>query len=216
MTEEKTGIDISDSVVMGDVQQNILKTECPSCSASNVKVMKCQEVGCTSKQFCELCHTNCRYSPASEVLRFDSGTGSGPFCSRCLTAKLAVEKDKREKRLEKERYSQLNELYFQEREEERKKKEEERKKKKEDEVIEKKLSHYVIPISLIFYILIVFFTSQPEGLWDGQWYTDGVLDDKGFRVFMSAICCAPILVSPIVILIALVVSQTHLATYERD
>ena len=88
MTEEKTGIDISDSVVMGDVQQNILKTDvCPSCSASNVRVMKCQEVGCTSKQFCELCHINCRYSEGSST-RFDSGVGLGPFCSECLAAKI--------------------------------------------------------------------------------------------------------------------------------
>ena len=86
MTEEKTGIDISDSVVMGDVQQNILKTECPSCSASNVKVMKCQDEQCTSIQFCELCHINCRYSSGG-VLRFDSGKGSGPFCSVCILEK---------------------------------------------------------------------------------------------------------------------------------
>ena len=102
LTEEKTGIDISDSVVMGDVQQNILKTDvCPSCSASNVRVMKCQEVGCTSKQFCELCHINCRYSEGSST-RFDSGVGLGPLCSECLDAKFAAWK-KRLEQLERER-----------------------------------------------------------------------------------------------------------------
>ena len=104
LTEEKMGIGISDSVVMGDVQQNILKIgECPSCSASNVKVMKCQDKQCTSKKFCELCHANCRYSEG-RVTRFDSGAGSGPFCSGCLTAKITqfdLEKKERE-RIERE------------------------------------------------------------------------------------------------------------------
>jgi len=89
LTEEKTGIGISDSVVMGDVQQNILKIgECPSCSASGgVTVMKCQNKQCTSIKFCNSCHRNCRYSEGT-TRRFDSGAGSGPFCSGCLTAKL--------------------------------------------------------------------------------------------------------------------------------
>jgi hypothetical protein len=88
MTEEIPVVDISDSVIMGDVQQNILKTdECSSCSSSNVKVLKCQEKQCTSINFCELCHLNCRYE-MGEVWRFDSGRGAGPFCSECLSAKI--------------------------------------------------------------------------------------------------------------------------------
>ena len=101
LTEEKTGIGISDSVVMGDVQQNILKIgECPSCSASGgVTVMKCQNKQCTSIKFCNSCHRNCRYSEGT-TRRFDSGAGSGPFCSGCLTAKITqfdLEKQERER-----------------------------------------------------------------------------------------------------------------------
>jgi hypothetical protein len=112
LTEEKTGIGISDSVVMGDVQQNILNIgECPSCSASGgVTIMKCQNKQCTSIKFCNSCHRNCRYSEG-RVTSFDSGAGAGPFCSGCLTDKITqfnLEKEERERlerldRLERER-----------------------------------------------------------------------------------------------------------------
>jgi len=193
LTEEKTGIDISDSVVMGDVQQNILKTDvCPSCSASNVRVMKCQEVGCTSKQFCELCHINCRYSEGSST-RFDSGVGLGPLCSECLDAKFAAWKKRLEQlereRLERERLERI---------------EQERLERVRILKKNKLLKKTSITIIIAVYIVVVYISSLPEGLWDGQWYTDGVLDDEGFRVFMSGICCAPILVSPLLVIYSFV------------
>jgi len=103
LTEEKPGIDISDSVIMGDVQQNILKIdECPNCSATNVKVLKCQDKRCTTIKFCELCHLNCRYEMGN-VLRFDSGRGAGPFCSECLSVKIFAHGE----RLERERLERI-------------------------------------------------------------------------------------------------------------
>ena len=95
MTEDSP-INITDSVVLGDVHQN-MGAECPSCSASNVRVMKCQEKQCSTR-FCELCHADCRYSGGS-LLRFDSGKGLGPFCSECLAVKLAALEKEREKAL---------------------------------------------------------------------------------------------------------------------
>ena len=239
MTEEKTGIDISDSVVMGNVQQNILKIgECPSCSASNVKVMKCQDKQCTSKQFCELCHINCRYSEGSST-RFDSGVGLGPLCSECLDAKFAAWKKRLEQlereRLERERlereilasrarYEQeklaieaqeaqeTRERLAREARYEQERLERERLERIEQERLErvrilkknKLLKKTSITIIIAVYIVVVYISSLPEGLWDGQWYTDGVLDDEGFRVFMSGICCAPILVSPLLVIYSFV------------
>ena len=85
---EDTGIDISDSVVMGGVQQNITNVrsdnrECSSCGATNVVIMKCQEENCTAS-FCQICHPYCRFFAILGVLRFDSGEGTGPFCETCL------------------------------------------------------------------------------------------------------------------------------------
>jgi hypothetical protein len=103
LTDEQMKIDLSDNVFMGnvDVQQNIMNIgECPSCSASNVKVMKCQEKQCTSKKFCELCHTNSRFFEG-RFERFDSGHGSGPLCVMCLSSTWKQYEDK--KRLERER-----------------------------------------------------------------------------------------------------------------
>jgi len=96
-------INLSDNVFMGnvDVQQNILNTdECPSCSASNVRVMKCQDKQCTSEKFCELCHTMPRFSEG-HFERFDSGHGLGPFCAKCLISTRNQYEDK--KRLEREK-----------------------------------------------------------------------------------------------------------------
>jgi hypothetical protein len=53
MTED-SGVNISDSVVMGDVQQNIANT-CPACQTTNIPVMVCQYSGCETR-FCEICH----------------------------------------------------------------------------------------------------------------------------------------------------------------
>ena len=73
---------VSDSVVMGNV--NIDNTICPSCDAINVRVMKCQESDCDCR-FCEICNPNSRFNDVEISLhRFDSGIGSGPFCSSCL------------------------------------------------------------------------------------------------------------------------------------
>ena len=83
---EESPLNISDSVVMGDVQQNITNTTCPACGASNVRVMKCQDVNCESK-FCEICHKNSRHL-GWERLSFDSGKGDGPYCSVHLDIKV--------------------------------------------------------------------------------------------------------------------------------
>jgi hypothetical protein len=112
LTDEQMKINLSDNVFMGsvDVQQNIMNIgECPSCSASNVKVMKCQEKLCTSKKFCELCHTNSRFSEG-RFERFDSGNGSGPLCAKCriITKNQYEEK----KRLEQERADEIRTLEF--------------------------------------------------------------------------------------------------------
>ena len=82
---------ISDSVVMGDVHQNIGGKECPGCSAYNVRIMNCKENECTSIQFCELCNTNSRWEDGVR-LRFNSGKGTGPFCSGCLEDKEKAKK----------------------------------------------------------------------------------------------------------------------------
>ena len=71
---------------MGDVQQNITDTTCPNCDATNVRVMKCQSTGCSSR-FCEICHPNCRIKGTLQQ-RFDSGVGLGPFCFDCLNPKI--------------------------------------------------------------------------------------------------------------------------------
>ena len=71
---------------MGDVQQNINNTTCPNCDATNVRVIKCQSIGCSSR-FCEICHPNCRIE-GSIKQRFDSGLGLGPFCFDCLNPKI--------------------------------------------------------------------------------------------------------------------------------
>jgi hypothetical protein len=105
-------INLSDNVFMGnvDVQQNIVALgECPSCSASNVKVMKCQEKLCTSKKFCELCHTNSRFSEG-RFERFDSGHGSGPLCAKCLI--ITKNQYEEKKRLEQERADEIRTLEF--------------------------------------------------------------------------------------------------------
>jgi len=74
---------ISDSVVMGNI--NIDNTICPSCDATNVRVMKCQHNDCDCR-FCEFCHPNARFERRDiSVKKFDSGIGIGPFCSSCLT-----------------------------------------------------------------------------------------------------------------------------------
>jgi len=102
LTDEQMRINLSDNVFMGnvDVQQNIVALgECPSCSASNVKVMKCQDKQCTSKKFCELCHANSRFYEG-HFERFDSGHGSGQFCAKCLISTKNQYEEK--KRLERE------------------------------------------------------------------------------------------------------------------
>ena len=83
-------MNISDSVVMGDVQQNITNVQqhisssntCPRCEAINVRVVSCSMPHCDN-QFCELCHPLCRWTPEG-VGRLDSGLGKGPFCGLCM------------------------------------------------------------------------------------------------------------------------------------
>ncbi|MGY8670687.1 MAG: SAP domain-containing protein [Candidatus Poseidoniales archaeon] len=131
MTEEKTRIEIHDSVVMGDVNQHVLNAECPSCSTSNVKVMKCQEIQC-GKRFCELCHPECRYSKGSSF-RFDSGKGLGPFCSKCIRGKRDTEEREREqKEREREQVARVRERAERERVQIKHRKEKEKERKREE------------------------------------------------------------------------------------
>jgi hypothetical protein len=92
-------IKITDTVVMGDVNQTISGNECPGCFAANVRVMMCQISDCETK-FCELCHAKSRFSEG-HFERFDSGHGSGPFCAKCLISTKNQYEEK--KKLERER-----------------------------------------------------------------------------------------------------------------
>ena len=83
----EASIEISDSVVMGDVKQNFAYTTCPTCKATNVRVIKCQMDGC-EERFCEICNLNSRYENGS-TFPFDSGYGTGPFCQQHLSNKIA-------------------------------------------------------------------------------------------------------------------------------
>ena len=177
LTEEKTGIGISDSVVMGDVQQNILKIgECPSCSASGgVTVMKCQNKECTSIKFCNSCHRNCRYSEGT-TRRFDSGAGSGPFCIGCLTAKLTqfdLEK------LEQER------LAREAKDEQERLKQERRHKRKIQLELRKTKAFRLAIISYFGFVLI----------WMGAWNVLSLIQGYDLELVLvvvpSTMCCAP-------------------------
>ena len=116
---------------MGDVNQHVLNAECPSCSTSNVKVMKCQEIQC-GKRFCELCHPECRYSKGSSF-RFDSGKGLGPFCSKCIRGKRDTEEREREqKEREREQVARVRERAERERVQIKHRKEKEKERKREE------------------------------------------------------------------------------------
>ena len=86
---EKSGVEISDSVVMGDVQQNITNvhqhidssTSCERCDAINVRIFGCVSPGCKT-QFCEVCHAYCKWTEEGAG-RYDSD-GEGPFCQECM------------------------------------------------------------------------------------------------------------------------------------
>jgi hypothetical protein len=144
LTEEEKRIEIRDSVVMGDVNQHVLNAECPSCSTSNVKVMKCQEIQC-GKRFCELCHPECRYSKGNSFC-FDSGKGLGPFCRKCITAKrkeeeraerVVREKAEKERKREEEKRREREYLEGVERAKKERKREEEGIRKRERERVER-------------------------------------------------------------------------------
>jgi hypothetical protein len=90
---EERGIGISDSVVIGDVHQNVTNIKqhidsgisCPKCHARNVRMFDCLTLNC-AEVFCEICHPLCRlYKQGAS--RFDSGKGTGPFCNECMSAK---------------------------------------------------------------------------------------------------------------------------------
>ena len=116
---------------MGDVNQHVLNAECPSCSTSNVKVMKCQEIQC-GKRFCELCHPECRYSKGSSF-RFDSGKGLGPFCSKCIRGKRDTEEREREqKEREREQVARVRERAERERVQIKHRKEKEKEREREE------------------------------------------------------------------------------------
>ena len=112
-------MNISDSVVMGDVQQNITDTTCPACGASNVRVMQCQDVNCESK-FCEICHKNSRHL-GWERLSFDSGKGEGPYCPVHLDIKVLpyeeelgriLKKSEEERASAKKEYDELMSQFY--------------------------------------------------------------------------------------------------------
>lgn len=96
---EESGVNISDSVVMGDIQQNITNvqqnitqgTSCPRCGVINARIMQCSIPDC-SHQFCGLCHPKCRWAN-NGVSRFDSGDGLGPFCGECMDLHMKMWKE---------------------------------------------------------------------------------------------------------------------------
>jgi len=65
-------IEVHDSVVMGDLTQNIRADRlCSACGSTNAVVMVCQRDGC-SEAFCEVCHRDCKvnlpiYNPQVEA-----------------------------------------------------------------------------------------------------------------------------------------------------
>ena len=83
-------LNISDSVVMGDVHQNITNIQhstssgvpCPACGVINAILIQCTIPSCR-RHFCGLCHPRCRWSDIG-VFRFDSGKGHGPYCRKCM------------------------------------------------------------------------------------------------------------------------------------
>ena len=92
MTED-SGVRISDSVVMGDVKQNITNIQqhigssisCTRCDAINVRIFGCSSPDCKN-HFCEVCHPNCKWTEEGAD-RFDS-EGHGPFCGHCMDLQL--------------------------------------------------------------------------------------------------------------------------------
>ena len=88
---------VSDSVVMGNVEQNITNVfdsshlSCPECGvvSSVISVMLCSTKNCNN-QFCDLCHPDCRWIDLTNgyVGRFDSGDGVGPFCELCMSEQM--------------------------------------------------------------------------------------------------------------------------------
>ena len=93
---QSANIEVQDSVISGDVNiiQNTGSSQCSSCNASNVIVMECSDENCNTS-FCELCHPKCRLAEDNlSVLNFDSGRGSGPFCTNCLMSIRNNEKER--------------------------------------------------------------------------------------------------------------------------
>jgi len=157
-------IKITDTVVMGDINQTISGNECPGCFAANVRVMMCQISDCEAK-FCELCHAKSRFSEG-HFERFDSGHGSGPFCAKCLIStnnqyeeKKRLERERVEReRIERERVEVERERVERERvERERIEKEEKeladrRELETEKHHKEEKIAYLiVVPVNILFY-----------------------------------------------------------------
>jgi hypothetical protein len=157
-------IKITDTVVMGDINQTISGNECPGCFAANVRVMMCQISDCETK-FCELCHAKSRFSEG-RFERFDSGHGSGPFCAKCLIStknqneeKYRLERERVEReRIERERVEVERERVERERvereriEEEEKELADRRKLETEKHHKEEKMAYLiVVPVNILFY-----------------------------------------------------------------
>jgi hypothetical protein len=94
---DDSSVKISDSVVIGDVNQSVQTPTCPSCNAMNVIIMSCDNDDCTTG-FCEVCTPDCRLD-YPRIRRFDSGLGMNPMCKPCLSStKKNMQRVEREKR----------------------------------------------------------------------------------------------------------------------
>ena len=96
-------LNLSDSVVMGNVEQKITHISdtsppsCPECGVVSgvIRVIPCSDEYCDNR-FCDLCHPDCRYidfTPSTygrdfdgyiTLGRFDSGEGVGAICELCI------------------------------------------------------------------------------------------------------------------------------------
>jgi hypothetical protein len=91
--DSSQSVDLRDSVVVGDIHQNVYLTQtetCPTCHTSNVKVIRCTSSNCR-ETFCEVCHPRCRFDgfDAKGSMRlefFSSGIGESPLCKVHLDA----------------------------------------------------------------------------------------------------------------------------------
>jgi hypothetical protein len=173
---EDSSVRISDSVVMGDVQQNITKIQqsgnsCPSCGTSgNIRLMICRSINCESK-FCDLCHPISRYFEG-DAIRFDSGKGEGPFCKGCMAIKHGEDAEKLRIKIAADKT----------REAERKSREEERK-----IAVQNKEGRKFLILGFIYGGLVIFW-----GIFNTIVMPDSDSHDVDGIFTFSALCCSPV------------------------